>query len=149
MQTNYKAFIDDGQIKIVQSDGLEYLIAISKQEKKLKFIKTGLKISIAALTIFILTAFSPLFVSFISGWQIGFFVLCAIVSAFLVGCFASDIAQNENYYDNLTNAYNLAKEELQPQVMQLQKELLKHNTELQQIEAQAKFNFKKPQEMIA
>lgn len=142
--SKYKAFIDDGQIKIVQFDGMEYVPAIAKQKKKLSFIQNGAKASIAALVIFILTAFSPLFFNLISGWQIAFFVLCSIVSAFLIAIFVGDTASNENLYDNLVQEYNLAKQELQPEIMRLQKQLIQHNSELQQLDVQAKFSFKKP-----
>jgi hypothetical protein len=91
-----------------------------------------------------LTAFSPLFFNLISGWQIAFFVLCSIVSAFMIALFVGEIASNENLYDNLVQDYNLAKQELQPEIMRLQKDLIQHNSELQQLDAQAKFSFKKP-----
>ena len=141
--SKYKVFIDQGQIKIIQFNGLEYALAIEKQKKKVDFTKKTVKVATLALVFFVLLSLSPLFSNIISGLQIMFFIFCSVVSAFIISVFAYDIDSVEKDYNHLVQEYNLAKEELQPEIMSLQKQLIKHNSEIQQLETQAKFSFKK------
>ena len=62
--------------------------------------------------------------------------------------FAEDADEKKESHKEMMAQYNLAKESLQGKIMQLQQQLAQHNSDLQQIETQAKFNFKKPQEMV-
>ena len=141
--SKYKVFIDQGQIKIVKFDGLEYALAIEKQKNKVDFTKKTVRTATLALVFFLLLSFSPLFFNIISSLQIMFFIFCSVVSAFIINVFAFDIDSVEKDYNHLVQEYNLAKEELQPEIMSLQKQLIKHNSEIQQLETQAKFSFKK------
>ena len=61
----------------------------------------------------------------------------------MAGGLSDDITDKKKSQKEMIAEYNLAKESLQGKVMQLQRELAQHNSDMQQIENQAKFSFKK------
>jgi hypothetical protein len=91
MATYAKSFIDNGQIKIVNRDGVDFEQAIQERASSLFKIKFLFRFFIALMIGFGLTSFSPLFFNFISGWQIAFFVALTIGSLVMAGNYSDTI----------------------------------------------------------
>lgn len=143
------AFIDNATIKIADQDGTEYIPYLAKQKKKISILTGLMFILVLMFFTFVLAASSHVFFSWFSDPQLKFFTSCAGFSFIAsIVTFAIRSKEASSFLAN-SSEFNRAKLKLQSKIMELEKQIAKHNTEMQQIETQAKFNFKKSQEMIA
>ena len=143
------AFIDNGQIKIADDNGVEYIPLLEaqnarmvKKDKMFKFYAIPALVSLAC-------AVSPLFIEYFKQPHTIFFGVVTFILA--LGTLFNRMNRSD-LYDTIANntaEFNRAKKILQPEIMEMEKELARHASSLQDINLQAKFNFKKPQEMTA
>jgi hypothetical protein len=145
------AFIDSGIIKIADDNGTEYIPHLAKQQRKLKIMTVVLLLAISLVFTFFAAGSSHIFFNFFNETQTKFFNTCGFFS--IVATVVSFIVRSkeESTYRANSSEFNRAKQKMQSKIMELEKQLVKHKSEIQQIETQAKFNFKKAgvQEMTA
>lgn len=140
------AFIDDGQIKILNEEGAEYSLLVeghlytATKHKRLFALFTVLFVLFTAFTVY-LSVFTD--TSFIKAFIPGVMAFASLV--FLDNYRVSSYNQGNFYHQQLAK-FNLAKTQLQPQIMKLQKELAQHEADMSRIRNQDKFNFKKDME---
>jgi hypothetical protein len=143
------AFIDNSEIKIADDNGVEYIPLLEaqkarliKKDKLFKFYAIPALISLAC-------AVSPLFIDHFNQQHTIFFAVVTVV--LVLGMLFNRMNRSELYDMIASNTaeFNRAKKILQPEIMEMEKELARHTGSLQEISLQSKFNFKKPQEMMA
>lgn len=137
------AFIDENKIKIVNDQGVEFeqLITATLQahhyNKKLFQVFTVFFVILAALTVF-LGVFTE------TSWvKILIPGVLAFLSLIFVDNYRVDSINKGTLYHHHVGKFNLAKTQLQPEIMRLQKELAQHEGDMQRIRSQSKFDFKK------
>lgn len=121
--SHYKAFIDNGQIKITDFTGLDYEAEISNQAYAEKVFFQNFAISCFIIWLTISLAISPLFFEFFSNVQVFIFVVLAIVGLMLLIFSLKKLNHARKTQTNLTQELNLAKAFLQDEILSLKEKL--------------------------
>ena len=138
-----KAFIDNGQIKITDENGLEYIACQKRDSYNTNFWNVFGLLSSSGLIVSLFFLLIPIF-----GYETtlgrGFFFFISSVACLIamISCLEKKEDWKKISQKNIAE-YNLAKHHLQPKIMELQKVLAQHKCEIINIEREAKFNFKK------
>lgn len=146
------AYIDNGKISIIDEDGMNYQVEISKMSEKVKFLNKLFKgIIFVGGTIF-LSGIANYFYEYLSGQQFTIFMIASGMSA--IGCLFTFLESDEvkTKMDIWIAEFNLAKNKLQNELLMLEKELVKHEKEIEEIRQSQSLdfiqNFKKEQTNI-
>ena len=141
--TNSTAFIDNGQIKIVDSTGNEFSEVIDGSTKYIFQLNFMFVIFIFTAFTFWSLAFSNVVVNWMDSSQIFWSVIFGIIMSFASGVSFTAKMYMFNTRETQQADFNLSKRALQAEVLQLQQILAEHNSKLERITLKNKFNFKK------
>ena len=140
-------FIENGEIKIADENGVEYAPLLEAQKasllKKDKMFKFYATLAFVAFN----CAVSPLFIEHFNNLHSIFFAVVTFILASCAFCNRLNHSDLSGWNSCHVAEFNRAKKILQSEIMEMEKELARHASSLKEIGLQTKFNFKKPQEM--
>jgi len=137
-----RAFIDNGQIKIIDNEGVSFEEAIAERLAKARKFRALSFAGLFATGLLLIATLSPIFYDVITtaqNWLFG--IACVIVGISTIHFFdVWDTHQTD--YSRVVSIFNNAKLELQGDILQLRKDLAQHESQIDGIRNQEKFNFK-------
>ena len=145
-------YIENGEIILIDDKGVAYEKEIADQEKEIFSDKVKANIFLIICFGCILSAASQVFFSFFSGGQIIAMVIAAVITGFISGSYFEGIGKEMKQLKAYVGEFNQNKCRFQNRILELEKELVKHEKEIAEIRCSQELdfaqNFKKQESKI-
>ena len=146
------AYIDNGEIVLISDKGVDFKKEIEKIHKAKDNTKVGLYSFVFLSVVFLLNAVSQVFLNTYSSGQTFFFVVASAIMGLIVASISEELVKKNKAIEEINKEYNKSKCTLQKKVLELEKDLAKHEKEIEEIKCSQDLdfaqNFKKQERTI-
>lgn len=135
------AYINGGRIVIIDENGTCYEDEIEKKDKEIQLLKNGIKGFLSLAGVVGVAAASNVFLKYFSQEQLLILTTGTIFSFMVAGLCFQEKQETERKRSAWVGEFNRVKLALQDKLLHLEKELVKHEKEIQEIRQAQELDF--------